>query len=342
MDSFENFRGNERIVRTLRQALESNRFPDSSLFAGGEGVGKRTLALMLAKALNCLELKGSFCNHCASCRKIDAGTHPDVGVVGVLVEKHFLQIDQIRQARKDVFYQPFEGRCRVIIFDEADRMRDDGANSILKMLEEPPPSTKIILLTTKFHSLLPTVRSRCQIFSFAPVPLPLVRQFLEARSDLTAGDRELCARLAQGSIGRALSLDLEAYRSLRAGVMELIQASLMTRSAEGIIEAADVLGKKKEHFEERLDILYLLFQDLFYLIHQASEEQIINMDLLSSLRTLSKSVPAHSVPDIFSKLDAISYGLRININRTIALEDLAFLLTRAPSASTPRSPHPGS
>jgi hypothetical protein len=80
---------------------------------------------------------------------------------------------------------------------------------------------------------------------------------------------------------------------------------------------------------------------MFYLIHQASEEQIINMDLLSSLRTLSKSVPAHSVPDIFSKLDAISYGLRININRTIALEDLAFLLTRAPSASTLHPPRPG-
>ena len=338
MNSFEDFRGNETIVRTLRQALESKRFPDSLLFAGSEGVGKRTLALMLAKALNCLEVEGAFCNHCASCTKIDAGTHPDVAVVAVLEEKHFLQIDQLRQARKDVFYQPFEGRYRVIIIDEADRMRDDGANSILKMLEEPPPSTKIILLTARYHSLLPTVRSRCQIFSFAPVPLSMVRQFLADRSDLTTEDRDLCARLAQGSLGRALSLDLESFRSLRSEVMELLQASLMTHSAEGIIEAADVLGKKKEHFEERLDILYLLFQDLFYLIHQAPEEQITNIDLLSSLQKLSKLVPPPSIPDIFFKLDAISSGLRINVNRLSALEDLAFLLTRIPSASSIRSP----
>ncbi|MBZ5535892.1 MAG: AAA family ATPase [Acidobacteriia bacterium] len=338
MDSFENFRGNETSVRTLRQALETKRFPDSLLFAGSEGIGKRTLALMLAKALNCLEVEGSFCNHCASCRKIEAGTHPDVGVVGLLEEKHFLQIDQIRQARKDVFYQPFEGRCRVIIIDEADRMKDDGANSILKMLEEPPPSTKIILLTTKFHSLLPTVRSRCQVFSFSPVPLPLVRQFLEGRSDLTTGDRELCARLARGSIGRALSLDLESYRSLRSEVMELIQASLITHSAEGIVAAADVLGRKKENFEERLDILYLLFQDLFYLIHQAPEEQISNVDLHSSLRTLSKLVPPASIPDVFSKLDAITSGLRFNVNRQIVLEDLAFHLTRITPGSSIPSP----
>lgn len=338
MNSFEDFRGNERVVLTLRHALGGRRFPDSLLFAGSEGVGKRTLALMLAKALNCLETEGAFCNHCASCRKIEAGTHPDVLVVSVLEEKHFLQIDQIRQARKDVFYQPFEGRCRVIIIDEADRMKEDGANSILKMLEEPPPSTKIILLTARFHSLLPTIRSRCQVFSFSPLPVLLVRQFLEDHSNLSPADRDLCARLAQGSIGRALSLNLDTFRSMRSEVMELVKASLLTPSAEGVVAAADVLGKKKELFEERLDILYLLFQDLFYLLHHAPEEQLINIDLRSSLQALSELIPAGAIPEVFAKLDAISYGLRININRPLALEDLAFFLTRIPSAPPTSSP----
>jgi DNA polymerase III subunit delta' len=336
MNSFEDFRGNERIILTLRQALKGNRFPDSLLFAGSEGVGKRTLALMLAKALNCLEEEGSFCNHCPSCRKIEAGTHPDVLVVSVLEEKHFLQIDQIRQARKDVFFQPFEGRSRVIIFDEADRMKEDGANSILKMLEEPPPSTKVILLTARFHSLLSTIRSRCQIYSFSPVPLSLVRHFLAEHSTLSPADQDLCSRLAQGSIGRALNLDLDLFRSLRSEVMNLLKSSLITPSVEGIVEAADVIGKKKEHFEERLDILYLLFQDLFYLCHQASEEQMINIDIRSSLQALSELIPADEIPKIFAKLDAITYGLRININRPIALEDLALYLTEIPSAGSLR------
>ena len=112
----------------------------------------------------------------------------------------------------------------------------------------------------------------------------------------------------------------------------------MTHSAEGIVVAAEVLGKKKENFEERLDILYLLFQDLFYLIHQAPEEQISNIDLHSSLRTFSKLIPPQSIPEVFSKLDAISSGLRVNVNRQIVLEDLAFHLTRITPGSSIRSP----
>lgn len=335
MNSFEDFRGNEKVVQTLRRALQGGRFPDSLIFAGRDGVGKRTLALMLAKSLNCLKRNGSFCGDCTSCRKIEAGTHPDLLVVGLLDEKHFLQIDQIREAREDVYYQPFEGRCRVIIFEEADRMKDEGANSMLKMLEEPPLSTKIILLTERFHALLPTIRSRCQVFSFFPVPLPQIRQYLTAHAGLSTTDRELCARLAQGSIGKALRIDLESYRTMRSEVWELLEASLISHSAERIIEAAEALGKKKELFEERLDILYLLFQDMFYLIYRAPEEWVTNIDLLSSLRTMSTSIPGDAIHEVFGRLDMITSGLRVNISRPIALEDLAFRLARI-STTSPR------
>jgi DNA polymerase-3 subunit delta' len=341
MSSFEDFRGNGRIIQTLCQALAGGRVPHSLLFAGPEGIGKRTLAFMLAKALNCLSQETGFCDRCASCRKIDAGTHPDVVYVGVLEDKQSLSIDQIRRAKQDVFYQPFEGRFRVFIFDEAEQMKVEAANSILKMLEEPPPSTKLILLTTKFHALLPTVRSRCQVFSFSPLPLSDIRAFLERRTTLSLEDRDLCARLGQGSIGKALSIELDVFRASRDEVFKFIQAATIRPSTLTILELADNLGKEKQSFQSKLDLFYLLLQDLFYLSHHASEDLLTNVDLLPALCTLSDSLPPDWLAEAVGRLDSILFGLRVNINRPIALEDFAFQSESFFSTPSPASHQAG-
>jgi len=324
MSSFEDFCGNRRVVDTLCHALAGGRVPHSLLFAGPDGVGKRTLAFMLAKALNCLSQETGFCNQCASCRKIDAGTHPDVVFVGVLEDKHFLSIDQIRGVKQDVFYQPFEGRFRVFIFDDAERMKDEAANSILKILEEPPPSTKIILLTTTPYSLLPTIRSRCHVFSFSPLPLSDILLFLEQRTALSSEDRDLCARLGQGSIGKALSIELDAFRASRNEVFTFIQAATTQPSALTVLKLAGTLGKEKESFLSNLDLFYLLLQDLFYIAHHAPEDLLTNVDLLPALRALGGSLPPDWLAEAVGHLDSILAGLRVNINRPIALEDFAF------------------
>ncbi len=324
MHSFKDFLGNERIVQTLQLALHQRRLADSHLFAGPEGVGKRSLALMVAKALNCLNRQADFCNECTSCRKIEAGTHPDVLVVGLLEDKQLLQIDQIREARGEVFYQPFEGRFRVIIIEEADRMKEDAANSMLKMLEEPPPSTKIILLTTRFHSLLPTIRSRCQIFSFAPIPLQDVEQFLRERSTLPVEQQLLCARLAGGSVGRALTLDLDLYQSMRQEILEFLNAAVVTHAPNSVMALAEVIGKNRDRFEDYLGIFYLLLQDMFYILNDAPDDRFTNVDILASLRALAQVVDMKWVHTAIRHLDSIGAGLRVNINRPIALEDLAF------------------
>lgn len=329
MSSFESFQGNEHLVHALRLALRDGRIPHTLLFSGQDGVGKRTLALMLAKALNCLRAEGDFCDSCASCRKIDGGTQPDVEYIGVLEDKHFLSIDQIRKARQDVFYQPFEGRFRIFIIDEADRMKDEAANSILKMLEEPPPSTKLILLTTKFHALLPTIRSRCQVFMFSPLPLSVVRTFLSGHTSGPVPELELRARLAQGSLGRALTFDVEQFREMRTAVFEMIQAAATLPLPETIFALADSIGKDKEQFEESLNIFYVLLHDLFYLVHRASEDWITNVDLIPALRDLAERIPGRWIHDAIARLDAITAGLRININRPIALEDFALSLSAA-------------
>ncbi|MDD5541754.1 MAG: DNA polymerase III subunit delta' [Acidobacteriia bacterium] len=335
------FMGNEHIIQTLRRALSAGRLPHAMLFTGPEGVGKRTLALRISKALNCLKGGEEFCGECSSCRKIEAGSHPDVVWVTVEEGKQFLQIDQIRRAREDVFFQPFEGRYRIFIFDAAERMRSDAANSILKMLEEPPPQTKLFLLTSNFHSLLPTIRSRCQIFSFSPLPLSIVRRALDTRTEMSTPDRDLCARLAQGSIGRALSLDLELHRTLRAEVFEFLRGALTPRSAGTTLALAESMGKDKESFEDRLNILYGLIHDVFYLLHRGDPAFLTNIDLLADLTKLSARVDEAWVDKTVATLDVIREGLRRSINRRMALEDLSFVMAEGalpePSATNRRS-----
>lgn len=326
MNSFNEFVGNEKIVLTLRLSLEGRRLAHSLLFTGREGVGKKTLALQVAKALNCLEIQPDFCGHCMSCKKIDAGTHPDVFLIELQEGKQFLHINQIRTLRQDVFYRPFEGRFRVFIVDDADRMNEAAANSLLKVLEEPPATTQLILVTANFHALLPTIRSRCQTFSFNPIPLESIRNNLSQRAEISTADRELAVRLSQGSLGKALSLDLETFRALRSDVLEFLAVIAAGSSAEQVIALAEVIGKNKEFFEERLSIFYLLLEDLLYLTHGGAESWIANMDQLSALRSMSKQVTPEWVQSAIARLDAIRTGMRININRPLALEDFAYTL----------------
>jgi DNA polymerase-3 subunit delta' len=137
------------------------------LFAGVAGIGKLTLAQFIAKASNCVQLQNDFCNSCPSCQRISENAHPDVK--SVAPDGQFIKIDQMRSVSREVFFKPFEGRRRVFIIDEAEKFRDESANSILKTLEEPPDTSILILVTSRPNDLLPTIRSRCQMYRFAPL-----------------------------------------------------------------------------------------------------------------------------------------------------------------------------
>ena len=190
---FDEFIGNTRIVDRLRQKLREGRFPHALIFAGPEGIGKRSCALMFAKALNCPE-KGpvDFCDQCSQCRKIDAGVHSDVLTVGLEEEASDIKIAQVRSLLQTLGLRPLEGRQKVFIIDPADAMNAAAANALLKGLEEPPDDSCFILLSSNPQSLLTTVRSRCQTYPFVPITLDEMRRFSQD---------ELALRWSRGSIG---------------------------------------------------------------------------------------------------------------------------------------------
>jgi len=193
------------------------------LFHGPEGTGKRTLALEMAKALNCTNKRADSCDACNSCRKITAGNHPDVRVVNLeyqavereeaVAKQQTLRIETILEERRRLLQSAVEGSWKVTIIDEAHRLTADAANVLLKILEEPPPRTALFLLTAFRDRLFATLLSRCQPVRFRPLNDDEMRQVLtrlsgsDPNGDMGSDPRfARLIELALGSPGRALHM----------------------------------------------------------------------------------------------------------------------------------------
>src|ERR1700684_1388989 len=237
---FSDFYGNSETVRQLRDMLAHGRFPQAVILAGPAGSGKYTLALMLAKAMNCLSPTTTnglpdFCGKCSNCVRIAQAedlnarfaeavetreglretdkkdtrlfvqTHPDVLVIPPDPPQMMIKVDQVRRVIETIYYRPAEARERIYIFTDSAFMRE-AANSLLKVLEEPPEFATIFLLSENPGELLATIRSRSAVFPLGAVPVEDVERYLaEQRPEWKAPQRALVARLSEGALGRARS-----------------------------------------------------------------------------------------------------------------------------------------
>ena len=323
---FDKFIGNRRIIERLRAKLRVQRFPHGLIFSGPQGVGKHTCALMIAKALNCLTAApGEFCDECAACRKVGAGTHPDVLTVSVEDEATQIKIAQIRQLLSILDLQPLEGRNKVFIIDPADLLNPEAANALLKGLEEPPENTFFILITVNVHELLRTVRSRCQTYNFTPLTTDEVRE--HGISD------ELTVRWSQGSIGRARSLDLTQLKNERSVVLEFLETVVNAREEDfqDLLGVSADMGRAKQEFESRMDILAILIADLLY-AKEGARERVVNVDILDRLAKLAGRVEVERLIKMAEFLRFIESSLKIHVNRQM-LTDVLALTGNATSSS---------
>lgn len=322
--SFANLLGNERNKQILQRLLENNRLSATLIFAGPDGVGKRQFALTMAKAANCHKAPaGGFaadsCDECPACKRIEAGTHGDVTTVQS--DGQFIKIGQTREIAEEVYYRPREGRQRFFIIDEADRLREEAANSLLKTLEEPPPTSTIILLTSRPNSLLQTIRSRSQRLNFSPLSIAEMEKFLAENFPRPSVDNALLARVTGGRIGQATAFDLSVYRQDRRALLELLELLATGRERVRLLKAAEYIGKRdREDFEKQLSLLMLLLRDLFLLAAGSSREEIVNVDEADRLQKLVAKIGLNRLMIWSDKFNEVRKNLRININRQIAME----------------------
>jgi DNA polymerase III subunit delta' len=348
--AFRDIVGHERALDFLRRAIASGRSGASLIFHGPEGVGRRATALALAQALNCVEEPGEGCGRCSVCRRIarvDRGRieegphkgdareythHADVHLA--VPGKEEIRIDEIRSIRENAQRKPFEGRRSVFIIDPAERMTPEAANALLKTLEEPPPTSCLILLATDPDALLPTVRSRCRLVPFHPLPLSKVAAHLETAASIAPEDAAVIAALTGGRLGRALRFDLEAYRSRRAAILEALARLAEPRPRAHVIKDAEIFGSRgeDEDVESALETLEALLRDAMVLHAGGSAERLIDREMEDPLRRVAAALGEH-LPGRIRRIAEARRDVRSNVNRQLLLEVLLLDLAADPASS---------
>ncbi len=198
--------GHESVKRLWWAHLDTGRTPHAYLLAGPEGIGKRRLALELAKSLNCIAESARPCDQCAVCAQIARQAHPDLHVLSLGGASDQIKIEEMRQLISRVALRPFSARLQVAIIDGAERLTEEAANSFLKVLEEPPAHTRFVLLTAQLSHCVPTIVSRCQLLRCRPLPAEAVQRILIEQQGCATQTAEAIARLAGGSASTAIAL----------------------------------------------------------------------------------------------------------------------------------------
>jgi DNA polymerase-3 subunit delta' len=345
--------------------LARERFPQAIILAGPVGCGKYTLALMLAKAMNCLNPITSdglpdFCGECSNCVRISQAedldarfaeavearenlretdkketrlfvqTHPDVLVIPPDPPQMMIKMDQVRRVIETIYYRPAEAKERVYIFTDSAFMKE-AANSLLKVLEEPPEFASIFLLTENAGELLPTIRSRSMIVTLCALSLEEVEQYLaKNRSDWTPKQRSLVARLSEGAVGRARSFDLPAYVAARANALVILNSALRAGDHSELFKITETYragadGRAKT--ENLLRTLYSLLQDLTFLTSHAPE-LVRNTDIQSDLQKLAEIADFGWITYATDRLAEVERGMRRNLLRSLSLDAFATALEK--------------
>jgi DNA polymerase III subunit delta' len=335
---FRDIAGHRRLISLLSRAVARDTLPPSLLFAGPRGVGKRTTALAVAQAVNCLEprtapdLERDACGVCASCRRIERGVHGDILVLEP-GDTGTIRIEEIRDVNTRAGFRPFEGRRRVVIIDDADAMVAPAQNALLKTLEEPPSASLFILASSMPDALLDTVRSRCPRLRFGTLAPGEIAQVLVARHGYADADARAAAADAEGSIGRALALQsVDALEAREAAQRLLEQTARGGDPARRMDVAKALTGKKSTPAGEReqlascLRALSSLLRDLGIIGLRAETSTLANADLQDQLARLASSFdPARSL-HAFAAVDEALGALERNASPKVVADWLVLQL----------------
>lgn len=318
-------KGHSRAVTLLRQSLEGGRLSHAYLLVGPAHAGKLTLAMNLAQAVNC-QSEDRPCQQCAACRRIAAAKHADTHVVDLLsVEKKEIGIRQVADMQAAAHLPPFEGRYKVFIFDRAEMLSHEAANSLLKILEEPPPSVLIILLTARESGLLPTIASRCQRLELRPLPTAAVREMLMTDHNVAPDRADLLARLSGGCPGWAIlalrdeSILAERDRRL-SDFARLCGAGARERLAYAA-ELAGLFSKGRAGMADTLVAWRQWWRDVM-LIKCGNSRWIVNTDQEEVLRRQAERTTPRSIEAFMRRISRTAEELEQNASPRLALEVL--------------------
>ena len=364
-DAFGQFAGNRTTVDGLRAAIAAGRLPHSLILLGPRGAGKFTLALLLTMALECerqpreagtdgRELAG-FCGVCRNCARIAESadldgkveeavaareemretdkkdtrvlvqTHPDVLVIPPDPPQLLIKLGQIRTLINRSQRLPVEAPARVFLITSAAFMKE-AANSLLKVLEEPPPYVHIVLMAENLGELLPTIRSRCAVAHLGALPFEEIEGLLAVRRpELNKTERELTARLSEGAAGRALTFNLADYAAARADALTMLRHAESAQDHSTLFKMTETYRAGADGQTKTVALLRALaslLEDVL-LLQSGAGQRVRNTDKRAELQRLADTISFEWIEGAVRGLDAVQSGMRRNLLRSLSLDALA-------------------
>lgn len=331
---FETIIGQQRPITILQHFLATTAVPHALLFTGIEGVGKRTTAKLFAMALNCRNVQPlqspspepyeiSPCGTCRSCRHITDGIHPDM--IQINPQKNTIRIAQIRTLLGMLAMKPYNATHRVVIIAQADCMNREAGNALLKILEEPPPDTILILTAQCREDLLPTIASRCRHIRFNALATDDVVRLLSRHSDVDPSQRQTIAQLAGGSYTRALIIAQSQWNRHRDWVIRaagLDRAEhLKDRNAALALAFSKALADEKAHIEDNITLLQTWIRDLAIIVH--TPQNAIHRDRLETLQQVRAGLDSDTLLGLWNTVEKAQKNIVGNGNLRLTLDVMA-------------------
>jgi DNA polymerase-3 subunit delta' len=346
---FDSIVDQESVVRRLSSINRKGNIPHALLFTGIEGVGKLKTAKVFAMACNCLEEKRlsygttndstapspkamqitSPCGECRACRKIDAELHPDI--IFVRPQKGTIKISQVRDLCHVLSMKPYEAEQRIVIISEAHAMNLEAGNALLKLLEEPPERTLLILTAPHTRNILPTIISRCQHVRFKPISQKILSSLLIDEYGIQSKEAEVLSVLANGSMNKARSLVETGWLLQRDWALSVLgYEKTDDKGLEDIglpLALSERIARRKDQISDILDIFMTWFRDI--MIYPLAPEKIINKDLMGTLRDASRHMEVSTLLSKFESVQKAREMIDSNANPRLALDVLMTRLTES-------------
>ncbi len=314
---FQEIYGHKKLIAILKSAIARNRIAHAYLFYGIEGVGKKTVASVFARALNCSG-EDPPCDACPSCLRAEHNNHPDI--VSIQAQGQSIKIEAIKEIRSKMAFRP-ENKKRVFILKEADKTTVPAANALLKTLEEPSPDNVLILTTARPHALPTTILSRCQSLSFAPLHDDEVSRYLQEKQGIEKNEAEELAAASLGSIGRALEMKKEDFLTTLQQIFRRL-AEDDPEDMTGRIAFAKMLGKQRDEIMHRLAIINSAYRDSLAFRETHEDSRLVFRGYRKEIHAIAERLSSRAILRNINMIDKAVDALSRNANPTLTLESM--------------------
>lgn len=319
MLNFKNVVGHEQVIEHMQNAIQYKKVSHAYILNGENGTGKKLLANVFAKALQCQAGESDSCGTCTSCLQVDSGNHPDIKYI--THEKASIGVDDIRdQINSNIGIKPYSSQYKIYIIDDASKMTEQAQNALLKTIEEPPVYGIIILLTDNLNQLLPTILSRCVTLNLKPIRIDMIKNYLMSEHQIPDYMAELSASFCQGNIGKAIKYaSSEEFLKIKEEVLHLLR-HIEDMEFYEIINAIKSISINKLEINDYLDLIILWYRDILMFKVTKNPNLLLFKEEYKYISKQASMRDYEGIENIINSVDKAKIRLKANVNFDIAIE----------------------